>query len=119
MDSIVVKDLRLDTRIGVTDEERESPQPVLIDLELGLDLQTAGRSDRLTDTLDYAAVTEEVAGLVRSGSRDLLEHLAEGIAEVLLAHKGVMTVTVDIAKETPPIAENVGRIAVRIERQAS
>ena len=119
MDSIVVSGLRLDTHIGVTEEERASPQPVLIDLEVGLDLQPAGKSDRLSDTLDYGAVTEEVSELVSTGSRQLLEHLAEGIAGILLAHKGVLTVSVDIAKESPPIKENVGRIAVRIERQAT
>ena len=119
MDSIVIKGLRLDTHIGVTEEERKAPQTMLIDLEVGLDLRAAGESDRVTDTLDYALVTDEVAGLVRSESRQLLEHLAEEIAGVLLAHKGVLTVSVDIAKERPPIAENVGRIAVRIERQAT
>ena len=119
MDSIVIKGLRLDTHIGVTEKERATPQFVLIDLEVGLDLRTAGESDRVTDTLDYAVVTDEVGGLVRSGSRQLLEHLAEEIAGILLPHKGVLTVSVDIAKESPPITENVGRIAVRIERQAT
>ena len=119
VDSIVIQGLRLDTHIGVTEEERETPQFVLIDLEVDLDLRAAGESDRVTDTLDYGIVTDEVAALVRSGSRRLLERLAEEIAGVLLAHMGVLTVSVDIAKESPPITENVGRIAVRIERQAT
>ena len=118
VDSIVVRDLRVETHIGVTEEERATPQTVLIDLDIGVDLRPAGNSDDLTDTIDYSAVTGEVAALAAAESTQLLEHLAERIAEVLLSHSGVMTVTVDIAKESPPVAENVGRIAVRVERQA-
>ena len=115
-DSIKVHGLRVDTHIGVSGEERSQPQAVLIDIDLRVDLSQAGRTDRLEHTIDYAMLVSSVAQLVRSEPVHLLEHLAEKIAEVLLTTKGVMTVTVEIAKESPPVEENVDRIAVRIER---
>lgn len=115
-DLIKIHGLRVDTHIGVSEEERSEPQAVLIDIDLQADLRQAGDSDELEHTIDYAAITSSVGQMVRSESVGLLEHLAEKIARVLLETKGVITVTVEIAKETPPVKENVDRIAVRIER---
>lgn len=118
-DSIRIHRLRVDTHIGVSDEERSHSQAVLIDIELRADLSQAGETDRLEHTIDYAMLVSSVSQLVRSEAVHLLEHLAEKIARVLLTTKGVMTVTVEIAKESPPVEENVDRIAVRIERHNS
>lgn len=115
-DSIKIHGLRVDTHIGVSEEERSQPQTVLIDIDLEVDLRQAGDTDQLEHTIDYAEIASSVGQLVRSESVRLLEHLAEKIARVLLATKGVMTVTVEIAKDSPPVEENVDRIAVRIER---
>ena len=115
-DSINIRGLRVDTHIGVSREERSQPQAVLIDIDLQADLSQAGDTDQLEDTIDYATMVSSVAQLVSSESVRLLEHLAEKIARVLLETKGVKTVTVEIAKESPPVGENVDRIAVRIER---
>ena len=117
MDSIVIEGLRAKTHVGATDEERSEPQGVVVDLVVGLDLRPSGASDDLEDTVNYAQITEEVSEFLNSASAALLEHLAEQIATIVLAYTRVETVSIKIAKEYPPVRENVGGIGVRIERQ--
>ena len=119
MDRITIEGLRVETHVGATDDERAVPQVVFVDVELGADLEAAGLSDELEDTVDYAEVTALVARLVAGKSVKLLEHLAHEVAGAVLAIKGVQTVSVQIAKEKPPVGENVRNIAVRIERSRS
>lgn len=116
MDSIVVRDLRVQTHVGATEEERSHPQLVIVRLEIAVDMLRAGQTDDLADTVDYGRVTSEVAKLVSTSSCALLEHLAEKIAGHIAAIPGVNGVTVEIAKDSPPIEEDVGEVAVRIER---
>ena len=116
MDCIRIHGLWVETHVGATDAERANAQPVLIDLDIGADLQEAGRSDDLGDTINYAEVTTLVADLVADENVSLLEHLAQRVADAVLAVEGVETVSVQIAKETPPVVENVQDITVRIER---
>ncbi len=115
-DRITIRDLRVPARIGVTDAERAQPQSLLIDLDLEVDTRTAGASDDLDDTVDYDRLTTDVAGVVRSSQTRLLESLAEKIAARVCTLKPVERVTVEIRKESPPVSEDVGRIAVRITR---
>jgi 7,8-dihydroneopterin aldolase/epimerase/oxygenase len=118
MDRISIKDLRIGTRIGVTEEERAEPQKVVIDIDIAADLTRAAASDHLSDTIDYHAVTVQVAELVRSEETDLLEHLAAKIATLIGSLDGVDGVTVEVSKESPPIPEDVGAVSVTIERPA-
>jgi len=118
MDRIVIRDLRIPTRVGVTDEERSRPQPVLVNIEVGTDLSAAGASDELADTVDYDRVITAVAGLLKTEEAKLLEHLADSIAALIVRFDGVRTVTVEILKEVPPVAEDVGPVGVSIERSA-
>ena len=117
-DRVVIRGLRVDTHVGVTEGERAQAQTVLVDIEVAADLTTAGKSDDLADTVDYDGVVTEVSKFLRSASAHLLESLAAQIADKILDYKGVQAVTVEIAKETPPVAEEVERIAVKVERPA-
>ena len=116
MDSIKIEGLWVETHVGATNDERDELQSLVIDLELQADLRTAGRSDDLGDTINYAEVTSLVAKLVTGSNVKLLEHLAEEVADAVLSLEGVQATSVQIAKETPPVGENVRNIAVRIER---
>jgi dihydroneopterin aldolase len=116
MDRVVVKDLRLPARIGWTSEERSAPQDVLVTAEMVADLAIAGASDNLDDTVDYHAAVRTISELVRSSRSKLLEHLAETIAERLLALSLVVSVTVEVRKALAPVEEDVGAIGVHIER---
>lgn len=116
MDSIIVRDLRVKAHVGVTEDERAEPQLLLISMELYTDLRQAGMSDDLNDTVDYGRVTADIEDLVTSSKTALLESLAEKIAGHIAAIPGINGVTVQIAKEAAPIEQDVGSVAVRIER---
>lgn len=116
MDSIIVSDLLVQVRVGVTDEERAQPQNVLVSFEACLDLAAAGASDDLADTLDYGSLLLGVTKTVNQEPVRLIEHLAERVATFLLELNGVGRVSVEVAKERPPIPQNVGRVSVRVER---
>jgi dihydroneopterin aldolase len=113
-DAIVIRGLEVETRVGVTQEERARPQVVVIDVDIAADLSRAAASDDLGDTIDYAAAVSQVADTVRRSETRLLEHLAGKIVSVLSRMDGVRDVTVQITKRPPPVAERVEAVAVRI-----
>lgn len=115
-DRILISGLRVLTRLGWTDDERAEPQAVLVDLDLEIDASRSSGSDDLADTVDYAAVVSEVSAYVSSRETRLLERLAAEIAELVSAMNGVKRVSVEIAKEVVPVPEEVGRVAVHVER---
>ncbi|MGH2699572.1 MAG: dihydroneopterin aldolase [Actinomycetota bacterium] len=116
MDVISIRNLRVATHIGVTEEERSEPQWVLVSVELRTDLGAAAKSDALDDTINYHWATNEIAAIVRSSECRLLEYLAGKIASQMSKIERVDGVTVEVAKESLPVEEDVGGIAVRIER---
>jgi 7,8-dihydroneopterin aldolase/epimerase/oxygenase len=116
-DRIQVRGLRVFGTHGVLPEELRRPQPFEIDLELGADLAPASRSDRLADTVDYAAVVEVSAAVVTGPSRRLLESLAGAVADAVLAvDPRIGDVTVHLRKLRPPLGEDVATVGVRISR---
>lgn len=116
MDQIEIRGLRVMTVVGALPHEREAAQPVLIDLLLTVDLRQAGRSDALSATVDYAAVSERVAEAARAARDVLLERLAERLAAVALGFDRVVAVEVALAKLRPALAEDLASTAVRIRR---
>jgi len=118
-DRIRVRNLRVPTRIGVTEQERNREQSVVVDLDVDIDLARASRSDRLTDTLDYASLVAGVAQVVEEEERNLLERLAGDIATFVLGYEGVEAVTIVVAKADPPVDEDVDVIEVQLRRTAS
>lgn len=117
-DRILVAGLRVETRVGWTDEERAQPQTLLVDLDVETDATSSAGSDDLADTVDYATLIGEVARYLSTHEARLLETLAAGVAELVSAMNGVKRVSVEIAKEVVPVPEEVGRVAVRVERPA-
>lgn len=118
MDSLRVTDLRVQTRVGVPDKERATPQTVVVSFEVFRDLKLASVEDDLADTLDYDTLVPEVARLIERSENRLLEKLAGDVASLIERFSGVSGVTVEIAKEEPPLEEEVGRVSVRIERRS-
>jgi 7,8-dihydroneopterin aldolase/epimerase/oxygenase len=114
MDVIFVSDLRLDILIGVYDWERKVPQTVQFDLEVGLPGRKATQSDKLADTLDYAAIVARVEANLAENHFSLLERLAEHVAQLLLRDFGAPWVKVSVTKLAP--LRNVRRLGVTIER---
>ncbi|HVF52120.1 MAG TPA: dihydroneopterin aldolase [Actinomycetota bacterium] len=116
MDVITIRDLRVETHVGVTKSERARTQTVVISIDIESDLTAPAASDDVADTVDYDKVATQVADLVRSSESSLLEHLAGKIADLVSGYKGVDGVTVEIMKERPPIDEDVGAVVVSLER---
>ena len=99
MDIIFLRDLRIDTVIGIYDWERRIRQTVVIDLEMATDIRKAAASDSITDTLDYKAVAKRLIQFVGDAQFQLVETLAERVAEVVLGEFGVPWVKVTLNKQ--------------------
>jgi dihydroneopterin aldolase len=116
VDRILIASIRELGVHGVLPEEQTRPQPFEVDIELKVDLTSAGESDALDDTVDYGAVCEAVSRVVSSERYALLERLATRIADVCTSDPRVVGVVVEVRKVHPPVRAMVGHVGVRIER---
>jgi len=98
MDKIFIRELALRCIIGIYPEERREKQDVVINVEMHADLRKAGRSDDLTDTVDYKAIKKSILKLVEESRFQLIESLAENIADLALVDEKVRQVVVTIDK---------------------
>lgn len=85
MDIVFIKGLRVGTVIGVHDWERAIRQTVIIDLDIGTDIRPAAATDAIGDAIDYKAVADRVREFAREQSFQLVETLAERLAERVLS----------------------------------
>ncbi|HLF41747.1 MAG TPA: dihydroneopterin aldolase, partial [Acidimicrobiia bacterium] len=96
MDTIILTGIRAVGTHGVLPEEQTRPQPFEVDIELACDLAAAGRSDALSDTVDYDAVAAAAVKIVETGHYRLLEALAARIAEACLTDRRCASVAVTV-----------------------
>ena len=99
MDIIFLNNLKIDTVIGIFDWERRIKQTVVIDLEMGADIRKAAASDHIDDTLNYKAVAKRLIQFVGDAQYQLVETLAEKIAEIILTEFDVPWVKVVLNKQ--------------------
>lgn len=99
MDKVFLNDLRVKTTIGIFDWERQLRQTVGIDLEMACDVGKAAASDRIEDALDYKKVAKRVIAFVEASDFQLVETLAERIAELVTGEFGVTWVKVTLNKQ--------------------
>ena len=114
MDRIEINGLRVMTLVGVLTHEREAAQPLQVDI--GLDLRNAGRSDELNDTVHYGLVCERIVEMANDSKDILLERLAAKVADVVLEFDLVETVDVRVTKLRPPVPSPVESTSVAITR---
>jgi dihydroneopterin aldolase len=116
-DVIELRGLRLSAIVGVLPHEREQPQPLELDLDVVVDLAAAGGSDALADTVDYGALCDATERVVVGSRCQLLEALAERVADaVLAADARISSVTVAVRKLRPPVPQPLATSGVRITR---
>ncbi len=117
-DRIELRGLRALGVHGVLPAEKDQVQPFEIDLDLAVDLAAASRSDRLSDTVDYAAVAESAVAVVSGRhSFELLEALADAIAAAVLAvDRRITATTVSLRKLDPPLTVDIDTVGVTITR---
>ena len=113
MDTIFISDFRLDILVGVYDWEQKVPQKVQFDLEIGLPGRKS-QSDKLGDTLDYAAVVSRIEASLAEHRFGLLENLAEHIAQLVMREFKSPWVKVSVTKLAA--LKNVKRLGITIER---
>jgi dihydroneopterin aldolase len=115
-DRILLANIRVAGRHGVSDEERAARQPFEVDVELVRDLREAGRTDDLARTVDYSVVDALVRDVVANRSFKLLETIAEAIADGVLAGFPVDEVVVRVRKPAVRLAGPVDYSGVEIRR---
>ena len=116
LDQIVLTGLRATAFHGVFDHERRDGQVFVLDVAVSLDFAAAASSDDLEQTIHYGELAEEIVGAVERDPVDLIETVAERIAQVVLAHKAARLVTVTVHKPSAPITVPFDDVAVTIPR---
>lgn len=116
-DKIRLANMRFFTHHGVHEEERRLGQQISVDVELAADLERAGRSDDLAETIDYGSVYDIINEVATGRQFRLIEALAQRIAEALLERFAAQEVVVRVRKEDPPVGGLVDHAEVEITRR--
>jgi dihydroneopterin aldolase len=115
-DLLTIIGLRATAFHGVFEHERRDGQQFVIDVEVWLDTTSAARSDDLEQTLNYGTLAEEVVGAVERDPVDLIETVAERIAQVVLSHPQAKRTRVTLHKPSAPITVPFSDVSITIER---
>ncbi|MEO6828144.1 MAG: dihydroneopterin aldolase [Microbacteriaceae bacterium] len=118
-DAITLTGLRVHANHGVYDFEREAGQEFVVDVTVWLDLGVVSASDDVATTVHYGELATEVTDAVRRDPVDLIETVAERVADVVLAHPQAESVRVTVHKPNAPIPVPFQDVAVTIVRQQS
>lgn len=114
MDIVFISDLRIETVIGIYDWEREIRQIVSIDLEMASDNRVPANSESIDDALNYKAVAKRLITFVEASEFQLVETLAERIAEIVLGEFNVPWLRLKLSK--PGAVTGSTAVGVIIER---
>jgi dihydroneopterin aldolase len=115
-DLITLTGLRVHGRHGVFDHEREAGQDFVIDVALRTNTIEAAGSDDLKHTVDYGALADTLADIVAGEPVNLIETLAERLADACIALERVDSAVVTVHKPQAPIAHHFADVSVTIER---
>lgn len=117
MDIVYLRDLRIDTVIGIYGWERRTRQTIIFDLEMSADIARAAKSDDIADTLNYKSVAKRLIQFVGESDFQLVETLAEHCARIIREEYGVRWVRLTLNKKGAVRgATDVGVIIERGER---
>ena len=111
---IFIEEMKIETIIGVSEWERALPQTLLIDLEMTLPKMTSATSDLITDTIDYAVVSERIKSISSNHTFKLLEPLAHLIIETLEKEFKSSWIKLKISK--PQILPQIKAVGVIFEK---
>jgi dihydroneopterin aldolase len=90
-DEIFIRHLAVETIIGILPHERNTRQPIELDIALKIDSSHAAASENIADTLDYAAIAEGLSRYIQSTQYGLIETLADMIVKWLWAFSPLIT----------------------------
>ncbi|MFL6107702.1 MAG: dihydroneopterin aldolase [Marmoricola sp.] len=118
-DQLAVRGIEIHAHHGVFDFERRDGQVFVIDLLLGIDTRPAAAGDDLALTVDYGTLVDAVRTAVENDPVDLIETLAQRIADVVLAEPEVAWVEITVHKPNAPITTTFSDVALTIRRSRS
>lgn len=113
-DRVLIEGLTISTTIGVYDWEKKIKQKLILDLEMAWDNQPAGKSDDISLCLDYFQVSQAISTFIQSSKFELIECVAEQVADLVIKKFGVKWIKVKVSK--PGAITNANNVAVLIER---
>ena len=117
-DQIILKGICLYGYHGVNPEEKQFGQPYIVDLAADLDLTQPSSSDHLDDTVSYTRMYRIAQSVIAGESLNLLEALAQTLADRLLSELPIAAIQVTVKKPNPPIQDsNIQYAAVTIHRR--
>ena len=115
MDKILLEGIRLDIRVGTTEEERSEPQLCGLDLVVEADLKAAGRSGDLKHTVDYAAIFGLLEAHCSQNSFTLLEQIGQQVCDKIFDQYPVESIKLRIRKLNP-FSSRVSAVGVELKR---
>jgi dihydroneopterin aldolase len=118
-DRVAVRGIRAFGHHGVYAEERATGQPFVVDVVLHLDLAPAAASDDVTATVHYGELAEQVVAAIEGDPVDLIETLAQRVAEIALSYPVVGQVEVTVHKPEAPVGVPFSDVAVTLVRGRS
>lgn len=114
MDKLFIKGLMLEAIIGILPQERVEKQKVILDLELTVDIRQAAVSDNIEDTVNYAEIAESIKTWIDDTRYELLETLAEQIAQLIFKKFNIKGLKLTLCKPAAiPGAQGAGIIIER------
>jgi len=116
LDQISLTGLRAFAHHGVFEHERRDGQQFIIDVTVFLDTAAAGAADDLDKTIHYGVLAEEVVAVVEANPVDLIETVAQRIADAVLAHPAAHSTRVTLHKPSAPITVFFDDVAITIMR---
>jgi len=120
LDKIVINGLEFYGYHGASDQEQTVGHRYSLDLSLGVDTETAGKTDRLSDTVSYSKVARRLVDAGTQQQFRLLEALAAHMVAVLFAEFApVVTVDLRLQKLCPPMNAIVASVGIEISRTRS
>lgn len=118
MDKILIRDLKIFAYHGVNPEEKRDGQNFIFDIDLSVNMTKACFSDDILDTVSYARVIKTVRRVATERKYDLLERLAQAVADAILEeYPDVFSVDITLKKPEAPIKADFGWVGVQISRE--
>ncbi len=114
MDLVYIKNLRVETIIGIYDWEREVKQVVSMDLEMAADIKMAAQTDNIEYALNYKSISKRIIKFVQEKKFKLIESMAEEVAQIVLIEFSVPWVRLRISK--PGALRGSEDVGIIIER---
>lgn len=115
-DTFILKQCRFDCKVGCTPEERATTQLIILDIQLYFDMKPSAATDDLNDTIDYREAHAAVKNLIEGNEFNLIETMAESIAELLLEQFPIEKVFVHLEKPAPMLKRGGAWAGIEILR---